>query len=173
MWTTSSSHADGRRRIRSLSTLPLAGLLVALGCTNEVPPDTPAPALEQVQPERPETTAVNWAAPVELVRAEARALDDDLRRLAPAAFLEGLERPIAILVTVRNRIDPTPRDAFPIVELNGRVVEMTRVRDERTLVAFLPDDRGLGQRNQVFVFWVGAERRTRSPEPVFFSWPPG
>lgn len=173
MWTTSSSHADGRRRLRSLPTLPLACLLGALGCAEEVPPDTPAPALEQVRPERPEPIAVDWAAPVELVGADARVVDDELRRLAPAAFLEGLERPIAILVTVRNPIDPTPRDAFPVVEVNGRVVEMTRVRDERTLVAFLPDDRSLDQRNQVFVFWVGAERRTRSPEPVFFSWPLG
>lgn len=173
MWTTSSSHADGRRLTRWLCTLPLACLPVAFGCSEEVPPDAPAPGLEQVQPERPEAIAVNWAAPVELVGAEARAVDDELRGLAPAAFLEGLDRPTAILVTVRDPIDPTPRDAFPVVEVNGRVVEMTRVRDERTLVAFLPDDRDLGQRNQVFVFWVGAERRTRSPEPVFFSWPPG
>lgn len=148
-------------------------LLLAIGCSEQVPPDAPAAALEQVPPESPESMAVDWARPVELVGAEARAVDDELRTLAPAPFLEGLERPIAILVTVRNPIDPTPRDAFPVVEVNGRVVETTVVRDERALVAFLPDEGELGQRNEVFVFWVGAERRTRSPEPVYFSWPPG
>lgn len=166
MWTTSSSRAERRRR--GLVLLLAAGGAIT-GCAAAVAPDAPAPA--RAQPERPPAIAVDWARPVELVGAEAREVDDELARLAPSGFLEGGERPLAIVVTVRDALDPTPRDAFPVIEVNGRVLAQTRVRGERALIGFLRNDRELRARNEVFVYWVGAERRTRSPKPVYFTWP--
>lgn len=157
MWTTSSSRGS-----RS------AVLAVALLAAGGAAADEPRPALTRIvrKPKTVDNAALRR--PVELRSATLVALDPALTKLAGEAFVTSAAAPAAVDVRTAEPIDITPRTSWPVVLLDGRPVEHTRLDPAQLdrLVAFLPDRSRLGRDTRVEVYWVGNEERTRTRRPL-------
>lgn len=182
MWTMSSSRGNARTRssrrfgrsgVAAVSVGLAAALLIPSGPLGaqeaEPPPESPAPPLSEA--ERPQVRDSLWRpGPVVLDSVTVRPLDERLGRLAGPELREEATAPVVLVVHLAGPLDLTPRTSWPVVVLNGRPIENSRIApsDPRILLGFLPDRERIREQNRVEVYWVGNERLTRTPEPVTF-----
>ncbi len=173
MSMTWNSRADPMRRCR----LALLGLtaLFWIGCDGRTavvtPPDAPMAAAPAPADRPPAVDLSQHAKPLILESVSAGALDDDLRALAGAAFLESAANPLAVQVRLASPLPLTVTTSWPVVLLNGEAVKYTRgsPTDSQLLIAFLPDRSRIKDVNTVAAEWVGRGDRTRTPEPLTFE----
>jgi hypothetical protein len=159
MSTTSSSRAS-RAAACALPALLLAAAAAA---------EAPRPTLARV---RPTPAAAETRAPRKPVELRAATLlrrpAPDVVRLAGPAFFERAPGAVVVEVRTAEPLDVAPRTSWPVVVLDGRPVEHTRLDPEQPdrLLAFVPRGTELGRDTRVEVYWVGNEALTRTRKPL-------
>lgn len=104
----------------------------------------------------------------------------NVRRLSKADVLfkksihpqaaDEFQSPVHIAITVEKAFDPRPRSSAPVIVLNGRPMENSRVDYETlTRIDLVVDRSRLKQRNTVRVAWIGNIENTLSDQPLVFT----
>lgn len=170
MSTTSNFPADFRGFCASLLLIP------TLGCASAAQPTARNIAPEAPRAARPATASAPErghrieARPVELRSVGVRRISrEEAAKRNGAKFAETARAPLAIEVKTQAPLGRLDRTSSPVIVLNGTVLSDTIALDAGTLLALLPDDEKLRERNTLEVVWLGDEERTRTRTPLTFG----